>query len=297
MLDNPTVNQCSVPSVSDSHVLPSAGAENAACFTVDVSAHFTFSLDEASDVLLQFEAAHLHDQQVETHYCTVAGDTAPPRISAQDGVGERIWLNAVGDCAVEYRARVTVQREVAPLAGLAHIAPHDLPEDAVQYLFDSRYCLGTEFSSFVAETFGELSGGALVAAMQQWVASNIRYERGSSTAQTTALDSFNDQRGVCRDFAHVIIAMARAADIPARYVSLYDPGVTPQDFHAVAEVMLADPAKDHAPAWHMVDATGMASAQHTVKIGVGRDAADVSFMTVFGFSDFKTLQVSATLQS
>ncbi|MNC87715.1 Transglutaminase-like superfamily protein [compost metagenome] len=90
----------------------------------------------------------------------------------------------------------------------------------------------------------------------------------------------------------MLITLARASAIPARYCSVYAPGVDPPDFHAVAEVFLADPTVPGGGAWHIVDATGMADPAHTVKIGVGRDAADVSFMTVFGEAQFEDKEVT-----
>src|SRR5690606_20831739 len=101
-----------------------------------------------------------------------------------------------------------------------------------------------------------------------------------------------ERRGICRDYAHVLIALARASAIPARYVGAYAPGVDPPDFHALAEVFLADPTIEGGGAWYLVDPTGMADPAHTVKIGVGRDAADVSFMTVFGEAEFGDKAVS-----
>ena len=76
--------------------------------------------------------------------------------------------------------------------------------------------------------------------MRDWIAGNFSYEPVSTTS-TTALDSFVERRGICRDYAHVLVTLARASAIPARYVSCYAPGVDPPDFHAVAEVFLADP--------------------------------------------------------
>ena len=78
---------------------------------------------------------------------------------------------------------------------------------------------------------------------------------------------------------------------PARFASVYAPDVTPQDFHAVAEVFLADPTCEGG-AWHLVDATGMASAGEIAKIGIGRDAADVSFLTSYGLAEFKDKTIS-----
>ncbi|MEP6868231.1 MAG: transglutaminase family protein, partial [Novosphingobium sp.] len=84
---------------------------------------------------------------------------------------------------------------------------------------------------------------------------------------------------VCRDFAHLMITLARASEIPARFASVYGLGVTPQDFHAVAEVFLGGE-------WHLVDPTGMAEPSSIIRIGAGRDAADVPFLSSFGFATF-----------
>jgi transglutaminase-like putative cysteine protease len=90
--------------------------------------------------------------------------------------------------------------------------------------------------------------------------------------------------------------MARASTIPARYVACYAPGVQPPDFHAIAEVFLSDPETEGGGTWQLVDATGMADPAETVKIGVGRDAADVSFLTSFGPNQFRrsSVEVSRT---
>jgi len=116
--------------------------------------------------------------------------------------------------------------------------------------------------------------------MRDWIARHYRYVPGTSTASTTAIDSFVERRGVCRDFAHTMLCFARAAAIPARFASGYAPGVKPQDFHAVAEVWLID--GDGNGGWHVVDATGMADAASFARIAVGRDAGDASFLTSYG---------------
>jgi transglutaminase-like putative cysteine protease len=127
----------------------------------------------------------------------------------------------------------------------------------------------------VTAKFGGLSGGQQVIAMRDWVESQLSYVPGASTSETTAIETFVRREGICRDYAHMLIAFVRAAGIPARIASVYALGVKPQDFHAVAEVFLSGE-------WHLVDATGMASEAAMAKIGVGRDAADVAFLTAFG---------------
>ncbi len=261
---------------------------------IDISASFSFSLQGPSDVLLQFEAAAIPEQRILSCDCTMTDAQHLARIPAQDNIGERIWLRSEGFYQVDYKAQVEVNRLLADLATLGRLEPHDLPGEAVQYLFDSRYCPADRFQPFVEAEFGHLSGGERMIAMRDWVAQNFSYVPGSSTATTTALDSFVERRGICRDYAHVMITLARASAVPARFVSCYAPGVEPPDFHAVAEVFLADATVPGGGAWHILDATGMADPADTVKIGVGRDAADVSFMTSFGPAEFegKTVTVS-----
>ncbi len=254
---------------------------------IDIAATFTFSLDGPSDVLLQFEAAAIPEQEILSCDCRMTEAAHLARIPAQDDIGQRIWLRSEGPYQVDYKAQVEVKRLLADISKLARLEPHDLPGEAVQYLFDSRYCPADRFQPFVEAEFGHLYGGARMIAMRDWVAENFSYVPGSSDTTTTAADSFIERRGICRDYAHVMITLARASAVPARFVSCYAPGVDPQDFHAVAEVFLADETVPGGGAWHLLDATGMADPAETVKIGVGRDAADVSFMTTFGPSTFE----------
>ena len=260
---------------------------------IAISASFAFSVERLCDVLLQFEAAAIPEQRILANDCTMSRVEHIARIAAQDAIGERIWLHVEGRFEVDYTAEVEVRRVVTDVASLARLEPHELPAEAVQYLLDSRYCPADRFQPFVEAEFGGLQGGARIAAMRDWIAGNFSYEP-VSTSSTTALDSFVERRGICRDYAHVLVTLARASAIPARYVSCYAPGVEPPDFHAVADVFLADPDVPGGGTWQLVDATGMADPAETVKIGVGRDAADVSFMTVFGDAKFEGSKVSAT---
>jgi len=261
---------------------------------IDISVRFAFSLDRLSDVLLQFEAAAIPEQRILARNTRITDAEHIARIAAQDSIGERIWLHVEGRCEVSYTARATIRRLLPEIATLGRLEPHELPAEAVQYLFDSRYCPADRFQSFVETEFDGTEGGPRVVAIRDWIAHHFTYEPGCSDSSTTALDSFVQRRGICRDYAHVLVTLARASAIPARYVSAYAPGVDPPDFHAVAEVFLADPTIPGGGAWYLVDATGMADPADTVKIGVGRDAADVSFMTVFGEARFEDKQVSVS---
>ena len=254
--------------------------------TIDISASFAFHLDQPTDVLMQFEAAVIPEQQILQVKTMMPAAFEVMRVPAHDALGERMWVRAQGDYRVDYTATVEINRLLADVSELDRLNPHDLPGETIQYLFDSRYCQADRFQAFVADEFGDLEGGAKIIAMRDWINKHFSYVPGSSNATTTALDSFVERRGICRDYAHVMVSFARASAIPARFVSCFAPGVTPPDFHAVAEVFLADPSVQGGGAWHIVDATGMADPAKTAKIGIGRDAADVSFLTVFGDSRF-----------
>lgn len=258
---------------------------------IEIQSSFTFNLNQPTDALLQFEAAALSDQKVISANTKVSDPEQFVRVPAQDEVGERIWIRAEGQCDVSYSARVEVTRQPLELTRARLLKPHELPGHVVEYVFDSRYCQADRMQNFVADRFGNYAGGDKIVAMRDWIAQNVAYEAGASNASTSAFDTFGERRGICRDFAHVMIAFARASAIPARYTSCYAPGVEPQDFHAVAEVFIGREGEEGSGSWQIVDPTGMAEPAKTVKIGIGRDAADVSFLTTFGLAQFQQSQV------
>lgn len=242
---------------------------------LSIAAMLDYDFIGPTDVLLQLEAAAIPEQQIDHAFINVTDCLHFARVPAQDMIGDRIWVRVQGRMVVDYRASVTVNRILDDCLGLEKIPPHQLPGETVQYLMGSRYCPSDQFVQFVNDEFGSLDGGALVIAMRDWIHQHFSYVPGVSWGETTALDTFVRRQGICRDYAHVLIALARAAGIPARYASVYALGVEPQDFHAVAEVFLGGE-------WHLVDATGMAQEAAMAKIGIGRDAADVAFLTAYG---------------
>ncbi len=241
--------------------------------SVAVNLHYEFP--QPTEILLQIEAAQIPEQAIESAFINVGNVEHFARVSAQDAIGERIWLKTGGALQVDYRATVSIFRQIGDLGRLDAVPASRLPGETVQYLLDSIYCPATRFQDFVEAEFGCLTGGSRIVAMRDWIMRKFTYSPGMSDTRTTALDTFVSRRGVCRDYAHVMIALARASLIPARIASVYALGVKPQDFHVVAEVFLNG-------SWHLVDATGMAREADMAKIGVGRDAADVSFLTSFG---------------
>ncbi len=258
-----------------------------------LSAQFAFDLDHASDALLQFEAAATDEQRILKADSSFASCASVNRIAAQDDIGERVWIHAEGHVEVSYKASLEIERRLPRIERLSSLAPHQLPGPCVKYLLDSRYCNSGQFIDFSDSHFGRFShGGSQVAAIRDWVANHIAYTPGASNNATTATDTFHSGQGICRDYTHVFVTLARACSIPARYVACFAPGVTPQDFHAVAQVYLAEDSNPATGAWHLVDPTGMADLEQTAIIGVGRDSGDVSFLTSFGPTRFESCAVS-----
>lgn len=254
---------------------------------LNIDVHLEYQLSRPTDLLLQIEAAHLPDQPVQNAQIDFSDVSDFARVAADEGVGDRIWLRADGLFRCNYRAEVRIDRASMDLSLLDAVPPHRLPGDTVRYLMPSRYCPSDEFQTFVAAEFGHLSGGAQITAMRDWIERSFQYVPGVSNAQTTALDSFVQRQGICRDYAHVLVTLARAATIPARFASVFAPGVTPPDFHAVAEVYLDG-------GWHLVDPTGMGTSADIARIGVGADAANVAFLNIFGQAEFVAQSVSVT---
>jgi transglutaminase-like putative cysteine protease len=251
---------------------------------IEITVRLDYFVATPCNVLLQIEAAAMTDQHLVENELLVSSAGPLAATEGEESIGQRTWAEADGRFVVDYHAIVEVDRTPPLIATLHADAPRDLPALVVPYLLPSRYCESNEFEAFVMREFPYEQGGARIDAMVAWMARHIDYVGGVSDLDTTAVHTFVQRRGVCRDFAHLLASLARAATIPARVVSAYAPGVSPPDFHAVVEVWLEG-------SWHLVDATGMAEPQDIVRIGVGRDATDIAFMTAFGDAVFQEQRV------
>lgn len=240
-----------------------------------------------TNLLLAVEVAQMHDQVLVTDRLTVSGVDKLTVIEGEESIGRRTWTRADGRLTLGYTATVDVNRVVPDLTNLQCEDTRCLPALVVPYLFPSRYCEADRFRTLVQREFGEVAGGAKVQAIAHWIREHLSYTPGASDETTTSADTYMAREGVCRDYAHLMIAMVRAADIPARIVAAYAWNLVPEDFHAVVEVWLDG-------AWHLVDPTGLAPIDGIVRIGVGRDATDISFMTVFGRANMLDQRVSVT---
>jgi transglutaminase-like putative cysteine protease len=177
---------------------------------------------------------------------------------------------------ISYRATVGLSPYYSDPSTIFEVKPADLPLDILYYLYPSRYCQSDRLLRFVAAEFGHLVPGySRVTAICNWIYDNVLYLSGSSDSLTSACDTAIERVGVCRDFAHLGIAFCRALNIPARFVSGYAYGLNPPDFHAWFEAYLGG-------RWYLFDPTRLVPQSGLIRVGTGRDAADVSFATIFG---------------
>ena len=168
----------------------------------------------------------------------------------------------VGHLRVDYSATITGQTDPAP------VTEYDLSK----YLRPSRYAEADKFYGFAATEFGAFADSTtLLEKVSSWVGTRLNYVPGSSDPIDGAADTLLAGNGVCRDYAHLVVALLRAVNVPARLVSVYAPGLSPMDFHAVAEAFVNGQ-------WRVVDATCLAPRQTLVRIATGRDAADTAFL-------------------
>lgn len=238
---------------------------------LNIDVTMTYRLGAERLALVALEAARCGRQTVLEDRLEVA-DAELLDLAGEGGIGRRTWVRTRGNTMnLRYAARVRVSREPVRLGSLGALPLDEVPAEVISFLRPSRFCQSDQLEAFASRRFGHCSGGEKIAAMQQWVTSELEYAPGHSDGATTLLDTFVSRKGVCRDYAHMLCGLARASHIPARYVSAYGASVDPPDFHALVEVWLNG-------SWHMVDPTGMCSADEVAIIGVGRDAADVPFM-------------------
>lgn len=249
----------------------------------------TYDLPAPADILLAVQVIPTADQQLLSDNLSVTGAEPMQAVTNPTDEGRRTWFTGSRRVEVGYVAEVEVERMPTRLAGKPPTRKVDLPAEALPYLFPSRYCEADRLGQFVVDNFGLVTDGARIEDMAAWIYEHLTYTFGASDTNTTAVDTFLSRRGVCRDYAHLMIAFARAGGVPARAVSVYAPGLDPQDFHAVAEVYLDG-------AWHLVDAARMAPEEHFMRMATGRDATDISFMTIFGSAHLVAQQVNAACQ-
>lgn len=244
--------------------------------TYDVDCELNYDVHNATTFIFKIEAALTPEQSV-AHEALVVSPSVPIERHT-DALGNRsIRVSPpAGPFSIRYRANVTVWRSACEQA-LAETPVADLPLEVLPYLAGSRYVESELLFHEAVKWIGVFDRGrARVERICRWVRDNVRYEIGTSIPYGTTRDVLATRTGVCRDYAHVAIALCRALNIPARFVVGHVMWETPPpDFHALFEAWLDG-------RWVLFDPTQMAKPEHLIRIGTGNDAADLPFASIFG---------------
>ena len=245
-----------------------------------VTTHLELGLSGASTLTFSLSAAADAPLASEILTITVDGAALEP-LELSDAHGTRLHqVRADGaQLSLDYEAVVVGIAEPPPVRAV----------DQVVYLRPSRYCESDTLGPTAASEFAGLEGQQLLHGVIGWVNAKLAYVAGSSLPTDGAVRTLLARQGVCRDFAHLSVALLRALNVPARLAAVYAPGLSPMEFHAVAEAYVDD-------AWWVVDATQLAPRQSLLRVATGRDAADTAFLTNIGApTTLNALEVTAVV--
>lgn len=254
-----------------------AGSRIRIGYTVDLH----YDVFAPTDFVFNVHAAH-SDQQRVLGEAVVVDPPVAWRVDAEASLCKRLLrLRAMpGPLDVHYDGNVEVEHHMVEPERIVAGSIDTLPADVLRFLWPSRYCQADQVQQFAWREFGNVPPGyAQADAVSRWVHSQIEFRVGTSTVATSALETLEHRMGVCRDFVHVTIALLRGLNYPARFVTGVDygapEGLGPPDFHSYVEAYIGD-------RWWLLDPTGITPLTGLIRIGTGRDAADVAFATMFG---------------
>ena len=224
--------------------------DSAAVIKREVAAELEVTVTAATTLAFQIAIAQQRGAQIDESL-TFDHDgkiVEPQEIIGDHGTRIHRFTAAEGTVTASYRAAIVGRTDPAPVRDI----------DLLTYLRPSRYAEADKFFGFAATEFGQYADSVtLLEKVSSWVGTHLSYVPGSSDPIDGATDTMLAGSGVCRDYAHLVVALLRAVSVPARLAAVYAPGCEPMDFHAVAEAFVDG-------SWHVVDATCLAPRQSDV---------------------------------
>jgi transglutaminase-like putative cysteine protease len=210
-----------------------------------------------------------------------------PVVEYTDGYGNlcQRLVTPQGSFRIQTTASVETADAIDVQSGAPFVPIQELPDGVLQFLLPSRYCQSDRLGELATKIAADHTPGYdQVEAIRCWIQSNTEYRYGTSDASTSAVDTVETHTGVCRDFAHLGIALCRSLSIPARMVVGYLYQLDPMDLHAWFEAFVGD-------RWYTFDATQQEPRGNRITIAYGRDATDVALSTQFGPMQLINMQV------
>lgn len=244
-----------------------------------VKSSLSYSVNSPTTFIFNIHALNTASQTVIEENLHVEPFLDVEVFTSHDGSSKFSRLKVLEPCAfsVSYDAVVDMNYTIIDESNAAKLVPVvELDSYIASLLYPSRYCQSDKLMKFSYKEFGHYTSiYDKVLAITNWIYDNIEYTSGSTNAQTSAIDTITERVGVCRDFAHLGIALCRALSIPARYFTGYAYQLNPPDFHACFEAYIDGN-------WIIFDSTKLAPLNGLVKIANGRDAADAAVASIFG---------------
>lgn len=234
-----------------------------------------------ADFVFNIQAARTRQQSVLEESLWIDQPVRTQEYTNPATAGRLLRLRAdAGPLNVHYAATVELSHHRQDPALVPETWLPNLPGPVLEYLYPSRFCESDLLGGIARAQFGTMwQAYSRVQAIRDWVQGQVAFVSGSSCATTTAAHTLAQRQGVCRDFAHVMIALCRALNVPARFTTGIDygadPALGPTDFHAYVEAYLGD-------RWYMFDPSGTAIPMGFVRLNCGRDAADCAYASIFG---------------
>ena len=246
-----------------------------------ISCYLKFEISEPTPFILMLRPRSGAQQWVEREEYKITPSI--PVFEFTDNYGnlcQRLIAN-VGTFSISTSSDVITSNSIDQAFNAPFVEIQNLPDAVLSYLLPSRYCESDCFNEMAMSiTEGQLLGYNQVSAITNWLRTNISYVPGSNNQTLSAIQIKDRGVGVCRDFAHLGIALCRSLSIPARIVVGYLYELKPMDMHAWFEAYIDD-------RWYTFDATQVDSINGGyVALGFGRDAADVAIFNQFGPSVF-----------
>ena len=257
----------------------------------NVFTEMEYTVRSASTLILNISALRTQHQTVISEEFTIIPYLKTEELLSVSGENRLVRFEVNEPCKVKvtYKATVDNSYKIINYEGIYDESAALLDQSIIPYLYPSRYCQSDKLYRLAHNMFGHIVNPfTKVIALTDWIYRNVQYLSGSTNAQTSAFDTVTEQAGVCRDFAHLGIALCRALTIPARYFTGYSYLLKPADFHACFEAYLNGE-------WILFDATKLVPLNGMVKIATGRDAADTAIANIFGDATFTSMVVSCEL--
>jgi len=257
----------------------------------NVLAEMEYTARTAGTIILNIHALRTPHQTVISETFTTEPYIKVEELMSVHGENRLMRFEIEGGAAlkVTYEATIDNLCEVKDFSRVDEIPVAQMDHTIFPYLYPSRYCQSDKLYRLAHNLFGHIHNPfEKVATLTDWINKNVLYLSGSTNSQTSAFDTVTEQAGVCRDFAHLGIALCRALTIPARYFTGYAYQLKPADFHACFEAYIGNE-------WVLFDATRLVPLNGLLKIASGRDAADTAIANIFGDVLFTSMLVSCEL--